>query len=262
MDGVDIDIHLGNPIYSSLYLNNCKAAMRKKDNRNCYLDKKTLKQEVNLTRPSIKLMKQYMYDIYNHTTINYDHIFSYMLTKGRKNRIHRCDLKNRAFLAIEELKEKKISNIHTTLYKNQYHLLTDDEHHRFESFIEAAQSDDLITLEGEYIIKNKSKFSESYQFHSIRQDNIVEVFTNEVEPLKDVTRLLTKKARISRRRARKTIRNMFLKIDAEIFNQDYEKYYLPEETKPKEIGRPFFLKSLFRKREYSWFTDTWPLLKR
>ena len=242
LDGVDIDINLGKPIYSSQFLGNCKSAVKKKDNPTCYLDKKELKKEVNLNRASIDLMQQYMQDIYGMTTINYDHIFSYMLTKNPRNKIHKNDLKNKAFLAIEELKDKKISNLHTTLYKNQFHMLTDDEHNRFESFLEAAVSDKIITLEGDYLVKNRGRFSDVYQFHTIRQDNIVEVFTNEVEPQKAVRQLLTKKARMRKGRARRIIRDKFIKMDQEIFRQDYEKYYLQDETKPENIGAPYLLK--------------------
>ncbi len=248
IDGVDIDINFGAPIRPSLYLKNCRSARKKISNTSCYLDKNDLKKEINLNRTAISLMQEYMQSIYSLTTVNYDHIFSYMLTKGRKNRIHSCDLKNSAFLAIEELKEKKIGNIHTTLYKNQFHLLTDDEHNRFDSFITAASEDNLISLEGKYIIKNTARFSETYQFHKVRQDNIVEVFTNEMEPLKEMRRLLTKKALMRKRKARKLIRNRFLKLDRELFEQDYQKYFNPGETKPREVGAPYLLKKINNRR--------------
>ena len=32
-----------------------------------------------------------------------------------------------------------------------------------------------------------------------------------------------------------------------MFEEDYKKYGIPNESKPKNIGRPFFLKSLFNK---------------
>jgi esterase/lipase len=47
---------------------------------------------------------------------------------------------------------------------------------------------------------------------------------------------------------RRNIRNRFIELDLEIFEQDYQKYYREGESKPKNIGRPFFLKRLFGRK--------------
>ncbi|PKL36063.1 MAG: hypothetical protein CVV44_17740 [Spirochaetae bacterium HGW-Spirochaetae-1] len=248
LDGVDIDINFGKPIHPREYLNGCSTAMGKAANRRLYLDSDELKKEVPFNRPSIDLMQRYMDAIYGMTTINSDHIFAYMLTKTNRTKIHECDLKNRAFLAIEQLKEKKIPNLHTNLYKNQFHIITDDEHQRFNSFIEAGVSDGLITMKDHYIIKNKKKFSDIYEFHTIRKDNIFEVFTNELEPLPGITRLLIKSAARPAFLARRKIRGYFLELDQRFFEEDYEKYFLPDESKPKNIGRPFFMKRWYQRK--------------
>ena len=49
-------------------------------------------------------------------------------------------------------------------------------------------------------------------------------------------------------RSRKLIRERFLKMDREIFQQDYEKYYIRDETKAENIGAPYLLKKGLNKR--------------
>ena len=44
------------------------------------------------------------------------------------------------------------------------------------------------------------------------------------------------------------IRNTFIKLDRDLFDKDYQQYYLPGESKPKNIGEPFFLKRFFSRK--------------
>ena len=158
------------------------------------------------------------------------------------------ELKNWAFVAIEGIKEKKMANIHSSMNKNQFHLITDDEHDKYTSFIQAALEDGLVRVEKGTIIKDRGRFDMPYQFHRIRRDNIVAVLKNEVEPLNEVMKVLHKTMMTPARRHRKIIRNRFLSLDRAMFEQDYEKYGIPGESKPREIGRPFFLKRPFSRK--------------
>ncbi|TFH43283.1 MAG: alpha/beta fold hydrolase, partial [Chrysiogenales bacterium] len=84
-----------------------------------------------------------------------------------------------------------------------------------------------------------------YDFHSVRKDNIIEVLKNEIEPLSDLTREIRRIMRIPSCLIRRKIRKHFIRLDKELFEKDYRKYYIEGETKPPTIGRPFFLRRLF-----------------
>ena len=43
---------------------------------------------------------------------------------------------------------------------------------------------------------------------------------------------------------RQKIKNQFLELDQRLFEQEYDKYYIQGESKPKNIGAPFFLRRL------------------
>lgn len=246
-EGVDIDINFGDPIPVRSYLEGA-STRRRIAGTGLYLQNEEIKKELHFRKQGLDLMYRYMNCIYGMTTVNHDHIFSYILTSFRKNRIREDDFKNRAYLAIERIKGISMQSSHTTLGKKQQYLLTDDVHGRYASFMDAAKSDGLIVVEGGYIYRNRERFSSTYEFHSIRKDNIVEVLKNEIEPLVGVERCLAGVMRLPSFLIRRRLRRMFIGLDREIFDRDYEKFYIEDESKPRNIGRPFFLKKCFSRR--------------
>jgi len=109
----------------------------------------------------------------------------------------------------------------------------------------AAISDGLISRKKGCIIKNTERFSRPYEFHNIRRDNIVEVLKNEIEPMRHLIKSFNRVMLMPEFYVRRQIRRHFQKLDNEIFERDYKKYYKPDESKPEDIGRPVFLKKFW-----------------
>ncbi|HQK07541.1 MAG TPA: alpha/beta fold hydrolase [Spirochaetota bacterium] len=243
VEGVDIDINFGNPIAISPYLKSY-LAKRKIKSKNLYLQPQDLQNDMVLRKIAIDIMYRYMHDIYTMTTINHDHIFSYLLTRAT-NKIKEGDFKTKAYCAIAALKKLELPSCHSALKLKQGYLLTDDPHGRYNDFIDAAKSEGLITVNNGIIYKNKQKFSRAYEFHTIRKDNIVEVLKNEIEPLRNLTRRLQILYWTPMVCVRRSIAQSFYQRDVQIFENDYKHYFKQGETKPKYIGMPFFKKRLF-----------------
>ena len=247
IDGVDIDINFGKPITVAdyLYLNN--EVRQKTRNKKLYINKKEFNSEINLRKNGLELMKRYMDDIYGLTTVNHDHIFAHFVNWYPYSKISISDIKNRTYLAIEKLMDMPLTNIHTTLRLKQRSLVANEVHERLNNFIEAAISDDLIRVENDMIIRNKKRFSNNYEFHDVRQDNIVEVLTNEIEPLVEVRKMLNSLMFLPPFVIRKRIRDKFYKRDLTFFKDDYKQFFIDGESKPTNIGKPFFMKKPFSK---------------
>lgn len=248
MEGVDIDINFGRPISAREYLHADTRIGEMLADGACYLSAEEAKRLSALAPLDLKMMHEYMTSIYGMTTVNHDHIFSYILTRLRKGRISEDDFKNRAFLAIDIMRRSGITNYHTSLQKKQFYLLTDDYHEKYANFVESAAADGLITVRDGIIHKNRGRFTRAYDFHTIRKDNIMEVLRNEIEPLTDLTRALDRICITPAWWIRRTIVRRFIELDRRLFEEDYRKHYLKGETKPEEIGRPFFLKRFFSRR--------------
>ncbi|MBN1496017.1 MAG: alpha/beta hydrolase [Spirochaetes bacterium] len=248
MEGVDIDINFGAPISTRAYLESSDQVRRMIDDENLYLQAGDPALKSALRGLNLRMMQDYMHAIYGMTTVNHEHIFSYLLTRYPRNKISESDFKNRAFLAIDILRKTGLTNYHTTLRKKQFYLLTDDPHEKYAKFIDAALHDGLITIRDGLIEKNSKRFRNLGEFHSIRKDNFIEVLRNEIEPLRAFIRELDRVMFSPAFLIRKRIRERFIELDRSLFEQDYRKYFIQGESKPMDIGRPFFLKRLFRNR--------------
>jgi esterase/lipase/1-acyl-sn-glycerol-3-phosphate acyltransferase len=245
---VDIDINFGKPIPVKNYITPDKVLNKMLADDNPYLDSDNFKKFIPFRKICVNMMADYMNAIYGMTTVNHDHLFSYILTKYWKNCISEDNFKNRAFLVIEYLRGIGMSNCHTSLYKKQFYLLTDDYHEKYENFIKEAVSGNLIALKDGIITKNRVRFSRKFDFHTIRRDNIIEVLKNEIEPLRGLTSTMDWLMFLPGFVIRWKIRNLFVKLDKMLFDKDYKQYYIENESKPKNIGGPFFLKHFFGRK--------------
>ena len=248
MGKVDIDINFGKPLLIKKYITSNSGMRKMLADNNAYLNKDDLKNFFPFKKVCISLMYDYMNAIYGLTTVNHDHLLSYILTKYWKNSFSEDDFKNRVFLAIEYLRKIGISNCHTSLYKKQFYLLTDDYHEKYDNFIKEAVANNFITLENGIITKNSERFSRKSDFQTIRRDNIIEVLKNEIEPLRGLTSAMDCQMILPAFFIRWKIKNHFIKLDKNLFEQDYQEYYLKNESKPRNIGKPFFLKRFFSRK--------------
>ncbi|HUN55763.1 MAG TPA: alpha/beta fold hydrolase [Smithella sp.] len=242
---VDIDINFGQPIPVKNYIASDKTLNMMLADNNPYPDNGNFKNNFAFRKLCVNMTSDYMNAIYAMTTINHDHLFSYILTKYWKNRIGEDDFKSRVFLAIEYLRRIGLSNCHTSLYKKQFYLLTDDYHEKYENFIKEAVSNNFITLQNGVITKNRARFSRLSDFNTIRRENIIEVLKNEIEPLRGLVRTMNRLMFLPGFFIRWKIRKLFVNLDKMQFDKDYRQYYIEDESKPKNIGEPFFLKHFF-----------------
>jgi esterase/lipase len=248
MGRVDIDINFGKPMLIKKYITTSSGMNKMLADNNPYLNPEEFKKLVPFKKLCVSMRYDYMNAIYGMTTVNHDHLFSYILTKYWKKSFSEDDFKNRIFLAIEYLRKIGVSNCHTALYKKQFYLLTDDYHEKYDNFIREAVAENYIKLENGIITKNSERFSRKSDFHTIRRDNIMEVLKNEIEPLRGFISAMNNLMILPSFFVRWKIRNHFIKLDKNLFEQDYQEYYIKDESKPKNIGEPFFLKHFFSRK--------------
>ena len=247
VDGVDIDVNFGKPIPVKQYLKK-KSYDRMIRSNDLYLEEEEVKEHLHFTKEALPLMYRYMNSIYSMTTVNCEHIFSHILGMYKTDVIDELDYRNRVFLALNEIKKVPLKYNHSLLKLTDDSFLTNVEYIKYNNFIEAVKSENLIKIENGKIIKNPEKFSRLYEFHTIRKDNIVEVLKNEVAPLRKFVNAMNRLMILPDFFVRRLIKNRFLKLDRELFDADYKKYYIDVESKPKEIGMPFFFKRPFSNR--------------
>jgi len=136
---------------------------------------------------------QYMEKIYENVTINLSHLAStlimYCMKEGQQQINKHCFYQT-LYIAIKELQPIKGINLHRSLLNpEEYNGLIDGKSERFEHFISAAETSGLIVSYRDNYQFLPSLHEES-DFDTIRMENLIAVYSNEVEPISIVRKKL------------------------------------------------------------------------
>lgn len=246
VSGVDIDIRFGKPIDIAPYLQK-KAILRDMRSTRSFGFDDPLPCLKCLRQAALKIMQRYMDAIYQMTTVNHDHIFASLLKHSPTDVINETDYRKRAFLAITDGIEKLPIHLHHSLQVNQSHLLIDDRFQRMSDFLSVAEEKGVLTQHDHTIMRNRAKLRNIFDYDRARIDNPVAVIANEVEPL---TQLQKRISRLSWQPGfflRRKIARFFQEKNEQTFETDYADYYIEGESKPKDIGRPVLLRGRSRR---------------
>ncbi|MBU1194696.1 MAG: alpha/beta fold hydrolase [Proteobacteria bacterium] len=240
---VNINIRFGKPIEIKSYLNEPYIESMLTVRRKIRFDDDISSKQI-FRQFSIQIMEKYMAAVYAMTTLNYDHVLACVLKHFpyRPEGIDIYEFKCKVYYAIAWLTSQREIFVSDNFYKNQSHLLIDDRLKRFEDFFAIACNTGVIKIENNRIFKDQTRFVTPSDFHTIRIENPILVMANEVEPLRDVEKFLKQTAQKSRNEILSLVKDTIMeKIEVD-FSNDYNDFYIEEESKKKRVGRPVFLK--------------------
>lgn len=246
LSGVDIDMRFGRPIPIGECLT-CPKIDRDIGSRQIINFDDSIASLKQMRREALGIMQRYMDEIYHMTTVNHDHLFASMLRQIPFRKVQPDDLKRKVFLVANECVAMNQNHYHRSLKESQLPLLTDDHYGKFKEFMSLAQETEVLERADDILVKNHSRLTNPFDFHRARIDNPLRVISNEVEPLKSlqrcVRRVAWQPAAWTRYRVARHFRNQ-----AEVeFRKDYEAYFLENESKPQQIGRPIFRRGRSRR---------------
>jgi len=239
----DIDITIGEPIFVREYLE----APRYREVMACGLnDMNALEDDPGslFNDAAHRLMQRYMRDIYDLTTVNYDHLFAAMLRHQPPGPFTERAFRNRVFLCAHELARRGTYRLHSLLERTYRDMVYEEPSEKFNDFMGLSVKEGVLTRDGDTFTKNPPPEMRDVDFHEARWEELTEVIANEAEPLTTMQDTVRRVARLPRLLLSKRIRDTFLDEDLQIFETDYAKYYDPELSKGPEVGRPFLLKPL------------------
>jgi esterase/lipase/1-acyl-sn-glycerol-3-phosphate acyltransferase len=241
LSGADVDIRFGDPIPIADYLKKSAIGRDIASRRRFDFDDPIPAKPV-LRKTALKIMKRYMAAIYDMTTINHDHLFASILKLHPRRTMDEYDLRRRVYLAAASGLDRMGLHLHSSLGREQLHLITDDRLGRYREFIALAVEKGVVRREGRRIVKNPDRFVSALDFHRIRIDNPISVMANEVEPLKPLQKTLRRLAWTPRFRLRSRIFSPLIEAALEEYKADYRSFYVKDETREEHIGRPFLIR--------------------
>jgi esterase/lipase/1-acyl-sn-glycerol-3-phosphate acyltransferase len=182
LNGVDIDISFGRAINVSGYLEDplVKSDIESSDH---YDFDDQIKSIQVLRKKARELMYRYMNSIYSMTTVNHDHLFSYILKYFPGSEIDPEDLKRRVYLVSELDIDPERVVFHKSLRSSQISLLTDDRYRKFFEFYQFCRERNILYFENNKLKKNIKMFELPDYANDTFKVNPVAVFANEIEPL-------------------------------------------------------------------------------
>ena len=236
----DIDVTFGEPIEVGQFLQetDCKLLIESIET-----DLNALEDdpESGFNEAARRLMIRFMADIYRNTTVNYDHIFGTLIRYQRARRFTERAYRNRIFLAVHQIKQLGQHRLHHFLDKAYRDIIYEDAAPMFTEFLDLCVNDGILLREGDEYVRNTRVRTGESDFHTVRKEEITTVIANEVEPLTILTGVIKNVAAIPRPVLSSKIRELFLKEDNEVFEQDYANFAKAGESKAMDVGRPFLL---------------------
>lgn len=187
------------------------------------------------------LMMRYMRDIYDLTTVNYDHIFGTILRYQRQRRFTERSYRNRIFLAAHQLAESGNYEMHDLLENHYRDIIYEDYSPKFHDFMSVCLKEGIVTADGDHYVKNFGHRKSKADFHVSRKEALSNVIANEIEPLTDFAASIKHIAHMPREALSRRIREIFIEEDAAVFDADYKAFARPGESKPMDVGQPFLL---------------------
>ncbi len=221
LEGVDIDIRFGKPLDTADYMHHgvVTSLLENPVRQGFDNDPDLIAYFKNSSR---RMMQIYMERIYSATTINHDHILAFLLRKRSFSPFDRIDLARHAYLAARALQENQRlrTSLHYSLAEDQVHLLSDDRYQKVSSFLDLGLESQCLIAEDNRLRKHKDKWFESAAFHQARIANPSEVIANELEPLKEVQKLLTRIGSMPDWLVRLRIAKSLYSFDQQLFKEE------------------------------------------
>lgn len=239
----NMHIHFCKPIFVDEFISKSKFIADK-----IPLVSKDRKDEFIINYYRHRLTTAFMRSVYQHVTINLDHIFALTLYYYDKDEIHIKEFISRIYLNIKAIQKLPNYYLHPSVKLNVFKVLAGKEYEPLNSILQLARSEGIIVGgEGyEYLQINRKAFDNEYEFHNIRLKNVMKILVNEVSLLDDVVNVVRQNAQKSNTDVSGEIFNYLLASDINNFEKDYEKYKSPR-SKPHDFGKPFFLKGVNNK---------------
>lgn len=201
LKNTDMDLRMGNPVdphdawhwWNHYVLNMVSSQFKSLDDVfSHYSSPKNWKQKLLgfYFRKSSKITRdQYMVEIYANLTVNLSHLASTLImycVEHNQNQINKQCFYKTLYIAIKLLQKQQSINLHRSLLNpDEYNNLMEGKSKRFEHFICVAKSSGLIAFDhNDYQLLPKLR--EEFDFDTIRMENLIAVYDNEVEPIRIV----------------------------------------------------------------------------
>ena len=225
---------------SKITINILKPISTKEILKNLY--EKDFPQEKIINQLRYEITRDFMDEIYESLTINFDQVFILILFLYPKKSIEINYFKRLIYLSIQEIKNKNLS-LDEDINKNLIQLISYEKFEKFDNVLSVALNNNIISINEDSYLINKEILLYTYSHHTIRLKNILRVILNEIlisqESVNIVKKIISKKEEKNNQDLLLLLQNQ----ENEEFEKDYERYENNPNIKPKNVGIPKYFET-------------------
>ncbi len=258
----DMDIRLGAPVDPAAFWHHWELQLFRHFTRNVeYTDQLLALSRTGgnwadraaarwLRNKSLRVRNLYMHRMYSGVTVNLSHLAASYIVRMVRRGETQCPRERFAkviYLAVKELQQQPTVFLHRSLRNpDGYRGVLDDDCKGLAQFVAVATQAELVTSDAAGY-RFLPKLCEDHEFHSIRLENPIAVYANEVEPITAVAKALDSAERSAGRLDARGLAALRFDDERVAFKWDYAHYRKPryasinlQET-ATESGAPYLL---------------------
>ena len=188
-----------------------------------------------------RLTTHIMSEVYQHVTVNLDHLFCTALFASRHDRFT-CDHLHRAlYVAARNLQATGTRRRHASLDDSLEALVTGEPFPPLDSIVALAEREGVLRREEGWYRIYRPRLDEHHAFHDVRVRNPIRVIANELEPLREAVKAVTQAINCPEADLQQRVATLLHQEDLAEFGRDYTRSTTDDGLKPSEIGAPFLL---------------------
>ncbi|MFA6789000.1 MAG: alpha/beta fold hydrolase [Arcobacteraceae bacterium] len=189
-----------------------------------------------------KLTYDFMKQIYEHLTIRFDHLFVAILYFYPNDFIEKLHFKRLLYLIAHKIKNSSLQ-YDEDIEKNFINLISFETYQTFEEIVILAKKDGILNEMADNYVISKENLLENYTHDTIRLQNILKVFLNEVLIIEDVVHMVQHYCQVPFKDINAMLLIHLINQEKDEYLQDYLQYEQQDDIKPKHIGEPFFMQT-------------------
>ncbi len=200
------------------------------------------KSNLLLRHEARRLTRRFMKAIYSNLCINIDHLFCSGFRLVGSGKVDVLHFHRAVYATAKEIGRGGKHFLHPTLRKNLVRLLSNPDYRPAASILRLAGESRIVRREGDTYRINKLQLEMMHMFHNVRLKNPMVVIANELEPQKEVIRLLSSRLDSTPAKLREETAAILTREDLDLFEADYEKFREEGVSRGRDVGRPFLLR--------------------
>jgi esterase/lipase len=236
LDKTDISIYFGKPISLDRYRELLWPTMKALGD----VDEET-KVRTIIDALKVRLTNRFMSEIYNRLTVNFDHLFCAALRYLPRDKIPVDEFHLMLFLCARELQAGAARRRHPSVAGRMQAIVADEPYAPLESIKQLAQAEGVLAEQDGMYIVDHAALERAHDFHDIRLKNTLAVIANELEPLREVVKLLRQTVNLPGVQLRERVVSLLQHEDRALYEREYARATADSHRKDPETGRPLLL---------------------